>query len=61
MMLRYSLDLDKEADAIEAAVAAVLKEGYRTTDIMSEGCTLVGTDKMGDLIAESLIHLNNTY
>ena len=52
MMLRYSLDLDKEADAIEAAVAAVLKEGYRTTDIMSEGCTLVGTDKMRDLIAE---------
>lgn len=52
MMLRYSLDLDKEADAIEAAVAVVLKEGYRTTDIMSEGCTLVGTDKMGDLIAE---------
>ena len=52
MMLRYSLDLDKEADAIEAAGAAVLKEGYRTTDIMSEGCTLVGTDKMGDLIAE---------
>ena len=52
MMLRYSLDLDKEADAIEAAVASVLKEGYRTTDIMSEGCTLVGTDKMGDLIAE---------
>lgn len=52
MMLRYSLDLDKEADAIEAAVVAVLKEGYRTIDIMSEGCTLVGTDKMGDLIAE---------
>lgn len=52
MMLRYSLDLDKEADAIEAAVATVLKEGYRTTDIMSEGCTLVETDKMGDLIAE---------
>ena len=42
----------KEADAIEAAVAAVLKEGYRTTDIYSEGCTKVGTDKMGDLIAE---------
>ena len=52
MMLRYSLDLDKEADAIEAAVAAVLKEGYRTTDIYSEGCTKVGTDRMGDLIAE---------
>jgi 3-isopropylmalate dehydrogenase len=52
MMLRYSLDLDKEADAIEAAVAAVLKEGYRTTDIYSEGCTKVGTDEMGDLIAK---------
>ncbi len=52
MMLRYSLDLDKEADAVEKAVAEVLKEGYRTTDIMSEGCTLVGTDKMGDLVSE---------
>ena len=55
MMLRYSLDLDKEADVIEAAVAKVLKEGYRTTDIMSEGCTLVGTDRMGDLIAERIV------
>lgn len=54
MMLRYSLDLDDAAAAIEAAVAKGLKEGYRTTDIMSEGMTLVGTDKMGDLIAERL-------
>ena len=54
MMLRYSLDLDDAAAAIEAAVAKVLKEGYRTTDIMSEGMTLVGTDKRGDLIAERL-------
>lgn len=54
MMLRYSLDLDDAAAAIEAAVAKVLKEGYRTTDIMSEGMTLVGTDKMGDMIAERL-------
>lgn len=54
MMLRYSLDLDDAAVAIEAAVAKVLKEGYRTTDIMSDGMTLVGTDKMGDLIAERL-------
>lgn len=54
MMLRYSLDLDDAAGAIEKAVAKVLKEGYRTTDIMSEGMTLVGTDKMGDLIAERL-------
>jgi len=51
MMLRYSFDLDKEADAIEAAVARVLKEGYRTIDIMSEGKIQAGTAKMGDLIA----------
>lgn len=52
MMLRYSLDLDEAADAIEAAVKQVLKDGYRTGDIMSEGCTQVGTVRMGDLIAE---------
>ena len=51
MMLRYSLDLDEAADAIEEAVRQVLKEGYRTGDIMSEGCTKVGTAQMGDLIA----------
>lgn len=51
MMLRYSFDLDKEADAVEAAVQAVISEGYRTGDIMAEGCTQVGTAKMGDLIA----------
>ena len=51
MMLRYSLDLDEAADAIEAAVKQVLSEGYRTGDIMSEGCTRVGTAQMGDLIA----------
>ena len=54
MMLRYSFDLDEAADAIEKAVAQVLKDGYRTADIMSEGMKLVGTDKMGDLIKETL-------
>ena len=54
MMLRFSLDLDGAADAIETAVKQVLKDGYRTGDIMSEGCTLVGTVKMGDLIAERI-------
>ena len=54
MMLRISLNLDKEADAVEAAVQEVLKEGYRTGDIMSEGCTKVGTVQMGDLIAERI-------
>ena len=54
MMLRYSLDLHKEADAIEAAVAQVLKENYRTVDIMSEGMTQCTTTQMGDLIANHL-------
>ena len=54
MMLRYSFDMDKEADAIEAAVSKVLDEGYRTGDISSEGCTIVGCRKMGDLIAERI-------
>ena len=54
MMLRYSLDLDKEADAVEAAVQKVLTDGYRTGDIMSEGCKLVGTKEMGDLIADAI-------
>ena len=52
MMLRYSFDLDEEADKIEAAVKQVLKEGYRTGDIFSEGCKKVGTSEMGDRIAE---------
>ena len=51
MMLRFSFDLDEEADAIEQAVAKALREGYRTIDIMSEGKVQVGTEKMGDLIA----------
>ena len=54
MLLRYSFDMDEEANAVENAVKKVLKDGYRTVDIMSEGCTQVGTTKMGDLIAERL-------
>jgi len=54
MMLRYSLDLDKEADAVETAVQKVLTAGYRTGDIMSEGCKLVGTKEMGDLIVDAI-------
>ena len=54
MMLRYSFDLDKEADAIENAVKMVLKEGFRTVDIMSEGCTKVGCKEMGSLLAERI-------
>ena len=54
MMLRYSLDLDKEAEAVEAAVQKVLTDGYRTGDIMSDGCKLVGTKEMGNLIADAI-------
>jgi len=52
MMLRYSFDLDKEAEAIENAVKQVLKEGYRTGDIMSEGCKKVGCSQMGNLLEQ---------
>ena len=54
MLLRYSLNLDTEADAIEAAVQKVLEDGYRTVDIMSDGCKLVGCDGMGDAIVERI-------
>lgn len=52
MMLRYSFDLDREAQAIETAVEKVLSKGYRTIDIMSAGKEQVGTEKMGDLIVD---------
>ena len=54
MMLRYSFDLDKEADAIEAAVQKVLEDNIRTIDIMSDGMTLVGCKAMGDCICERM-------
>lgn len=54
MMLKYSFDLDEEAKAIEAAVDKVLKEGYRTTDIYSDGMKKTGTKEMGSLIADRI-------
>ncbi len=54
MMLRYSFDLDKEADDIEAAVKTVLTKGYRTVDIMSEGQTQCTCSEMGDVIAAEI-------
>ena len=54
MMLRFSFDLDEAADAIELAVKRVLQKGYRTMDIMSEGCKQVTCSKMGDLITSEL-------
>ncbi len=54
MMLRFSLDLSKEADAIEAAVKKALKDGYRTGDIYTEGTIKVGCSQMGDIICDNI-------
>ena len=54
MMLRYSFELGREADAVEAAVQQALTDGYRTADIMADGCVKVGTTEMGSLIAERI-------
>ena len=54
MMLRYSFDLDAEANAVEEAVRQVLKDGYRTVDIMAEGCVKVSCSEMGSLLAERI-------
>ena len=54
MMLRWTFDLQEEADAVETAVSKVLAEGYRTGDIANHGETPVGTEAMGDLVAKAL-------
>ena len=55
MMLKYSFDLDEEAAAIEEAVSAVLKDGYRTIDIMSDGMKQIGTKRW----ATGSAHISN--
>lgn len=55
MMLRYTFDLQKEAQAVENAVQAVLGKGYRTADIAPEGTSPIGTEEAGRLVAEALI------
>ena len=54
MMLKYSFDMDEEAEAVEAAVSRVLDQGLRTGDMMAEGCTLVSCSEMGDAILKAL-------
>lgn len=54
MMFTYSLNGLEEAACIEKAVDDVLNEGYRTADIYEEGCKLVGTKEMGDLIVAKI-------
>lgn len=54
MMLRYSFDMPKEADAIELAVNKTLNDGYRTIDIMQKDKIKVGCSKMGDLVKDRI-------
>lgn len=54
MMLRYSFDMAEEADGIESAVSRVLDDGYRTGDIMQDGCKKVSCSEMGDLVASRI-------
>jgi 3-isopropylmalate dehydrogenase len=57
MLLRYSLGLTQEADAIETAVEHCINSGYRTEDLREEGKTTVGTKEMGRHIVEALAHV----
>ncbi len=54
MMLRYTFDLQQEADAVEEAVKLALQEGYRTKDIMTNEGNLVGCKQMGDIIVSKI-------
>ena len=54
MMLRYTFGLMAEAEAVEAAVKSVLAAGYRTPDIMTDGCIPATTLQIGTLIAERI-------
>jgi 3-isopropylmalate dehydrogenase len=54
MMLKYTFNMGAQAEKVEAAVMSVLEDGYRTADIMAEGCHKVGCAQMGDFIAEKI-------
>ena len=54
MMLRHSLGQTQAADRVDAAVRAVLAQGYRTGDIMTEGGRKVSTVEMGDAVLAAL-------
>ena len=54
MMLRYSLDAEIAAKAIEDAVSSVLDDGLRTSDIFTDGMTKIGTSEMGDAVVKAL-------
>ena len=54
MMLKYTFGLNAAYDSIYRAISRVLDKGYRTGDIMSEGCKQVGTAEMGDLVVKEM-------
>lgn len=54
MMLKYGFGMEREASAVFEAVNKVLDKGYRTVDIMQHGMTIVGTERMGSLVADSI-------
>ncbi len=54
MAMRYSFNMAKQADLLDAAIAAVLAKGLRTADIESEGTKLVGTSEMGAAIVDAI-------
>ena len=55
MMLRYSLNQNEAANTMEAAVDAVMEQGYRTPDLYAEGLKKVSTSEMGHLVAQELL------
>ncbi|MGB4018762.1 MAG: 3-isopropylmalate dehydrogenase [Syntrophomonadaceae bacterium] len=55
MLLRYSLKLEKEAQVIEQAVRQVIDAGYRTPDLAQPGMKVLGTDEIGDLVAQTIL------
>ena len=57
MALRYSFNMGKEADLLDAAIAAALARGLRTADLKSEGTTVVGTAEMGEAIVGEMERL----
>ncbi|HIS88264.1 TPA: 3-isopropylmalate dehydrogenase [Candidatus Avigastranaerophilus faecigallinarum] len=56
MMLKYSFKLDEEYQTIEKAIRKALKDGYRTKDISQKGLSIIGTDKMGDIIKDNILN-----
>ena len=61
MVLRHSAGLEREAQAVEAAVAKVLAEGHRTADIARGQADITSTTQMGRLVHNALTETLNRY